>query len=168
MIYRELKTIVTPWRVMTNFKWIIFHIILKPRLLSLSQKSQKKRELADCQCKLMSTLIKAGNSGPLETPFEFPHLWRNPSKAFRKFTRPSENAKTRGCQLWQNERKYKADHRGIQGKDSQNETKTDRQDHWQFVGGIGSHKPVFNDIRETNQNFMSQRFDQNKLHISYI
>jgi len=92
-------------------------------------KKKKKWELADCQCKLMSTLIKAGNSGPLETPSWIPLSWRNPSKAFRKFTRPSENAKTRGCQLWQNERKYKADHRGLKGKDIQNETKTDRQDH---------------------------------------
>lgn len=125
----------------------------------------------------MSTLIKAGNYGPFwkETSPDFPHLLRNPSKAFRKFTRPSENAKTRGCQLWPNERKHKAVEGGItggyrgksEGQDSQNETKTDRQDQWQFVGGIGSHKPVFNDPRETNQNFTSQHFDGNKLRNGY-
>jgi len=54
-----------------------------------------------------------------------------------------------------------------EGQDSQNETKTDRKDQWQFVGGIGSHKPVFNDPRETNQNFTSQHFDGNKLWNGY-
>lgn len=54
-----------------------------------------------------------------------------------------------------------------EGQDNQNETKTDRQDQWQFVGGIGSHKPVFNDPRETNQNFTSQHFDGNKLRNGY-
>lgn len=87
---------------MTNFKWIIFRSASAHKIeTETEQKAYKyenkkqKKEQVHCQRKLMSTLIKPGNSSKW--------LWAlASSEAFRKFTRPSENAKTRVCQLWQN------------------------------------------------------------------
>lgn len=46
------------------------------------------------------------------------------------------------------------DGEGSAGEDSQNETKTDRHDHCQFVGGIGGgEKPVLDDIRKAIPKF---------------
>jgi len=42
MIYNELKTIVTPSRVMTNFKWIIFHTCIETETAQKSENMKKK------------------------------------------------------------------------------------------------------------------------------
>lgn len=56
--------------------------------------------------------------------------------------------------------------RGWAGEDSQNETKTDRHDHCQFVGGIGgADKPVLDEIRKAIPKFNAPKIQKKKYEI---